>query len=59
VLKDGAEGVNEGCVVEYIIPVSRLTRFGAAVFPAKNSPAVSAGSDEGAAGKISDWKESA
>lgn len=39
--------------------MSRSTSFGWAVLPEKNSAAVSAGSREGAGGKMSDWKESA
>lgn len=39
-------------------PVSRSTRFRGAVLPLKNSAAVSAGSSEGAGGKMSAWKES-
>jgi hypothetical protein len=36
-------------------PESRSTKLGGAVFPEKNSPAVSAGSLDGAGGKMSDW----
>ena len=40
-------------------PVSRFTIFGGALFPEKNSEAVSAGSSESAGGKMSAWNESA
>lgn len=39
-------------------PVSRSTRFRGAVLPLKNSAAESAGSSEGAGGKMSAWKVS-
>lgn len=54
-----AGGGAEGGAPYEIAPFSRLTSFGGAVLPEKNSPAVSAGSAEGARGKISAWKESA
>lgn len=55
------EGSAEGgdCVLEKTAPFSRLTRLGMTGFPAKNSPAETAGSSEGAGGKMSDWKLSA
>ena len=59
---DGAgekAGTGVGALPEEMAPFSRLTSFGGAVLPAKNSPAESAGSAEGARGKISAWKESA
>lgn len=40
-------------------PLSRLTRLGVGVLPEKNSPAERAASEEGAGGKMSDWKLSA
>ena len=60
----GVTGVETDAVngvggAENVDPVSRLRRMGEAVFPEKNSPAVRAGSEDGAGGKISDWKESA
>ena len=52
-------GVLEGAVVEVdTTPLSRLTNFKVGCFPEKNSPAVKEGSEDGAGGKISDWKES-
>jgi hypothetical protein len=51
-------GVNEACVEDNISPLSRLTSSGEAVFPEKYSPADNVGSEAGAGGKISDWKES-
>lgn len=53
----GIEG--RGLVDVVMVPFSRLTRFGGATLPSKNSRAERAGSDEGAGGKMSDWKESA
>lgn len=53
-----AGGGAPGVVPDKIAPSSRLTSFGAAVFPEKNSPAVSDGSADGAGGKMSDWNES-
>ena len=47
---DAAAGTGVGALPYVIAPVSRLTSFSAAVLPAKNSPAESAGSDEGAGG---------
>ena len=41
-----------------IVPVSSEISFGGTALPEKNSPAVSAGSEESAGGYISDWKES-
>ena len=55
----GALAVRVRVVLVWTTPVSRSTSFGAAVFPEKNSPAVSAGEEDGAGGKMSDWKESA
>lgn len=52
-------GTVDGAVPVVMAPVSRLTSFGGAVLPEKNSPAVRAGSAEGAGGKMSAWKESA
>jgi len=46
-------------VEEVIAPVSRLTRFGFTSLPAKKSLPDSAGSADGARGKISPWNESA
>lgn len=48
----GVEGVGteEGGAPAVIAPVSRLTRFGGTDLPLKNSPAESAGSEEGARG---------
>jgi hypothetical protein len=45
--KDGV-GTAAGVLPSEIAPFSRLTSFGGAVLPEKNSPAESAGSDEGA-----------
>ena len=45
----GVGGAEGGGPVE-IAPSARETRFGGAVFPEKNSPAVNAGSEEGANG---------
>lgn len=53
-----AGGGAEGAGPDDTAPVSRSTRFGGAVLPAKNSEAVRAGSSEGAGGKMSDWNES-
>jgi hypothetical protein len=47
--RDGV-GMAAGVLPSEIAPFSRLTSFGGAVLPAKNSPAESAGSDEGARG---------
>ncbi len=57
----GAMGVvaADGGGPEKTAPFSRLTYLGAAVFPEKNSPAEREGSEAGAGGKMSDWKESA
>ena len=41
-----------------IAPFSRLTTFRLMAFPWKKSPADTAGSAEGAGGKMSDWNES-
>lgn len=41
-----------------LAPEERSTRFLGADFPVKNSLAESEGSEEGAGGKMSDWKES-
>ena len=51
-------GGTEDTVPLEITPLSRSTNLGAAVFPEKNSEAVSAGSSDGAGGKMSDWKDS-
>jgi hypothetical protein len=58
---EGTEGGAESgdWVPAKTVPFSRLTRLGATFFPEKNSPAERAGSDDGAGGKISDWKLSA
>ena len=58
---EGTEGGAESgdWVPANTAPFSRLTRLGATVFPEKNSPAERAGSEDGAGGKISDWKLSA
>ena len=54
-----AEGSGaEGAAPLEIAPLSRSTNLGAAVFPEKNSDAVSAGSSDGAEGIMSDWKDS-
>lgn len=41
------------------LPSCRLSRFGSADLPPKNSSLFIAGTAEGAGGKMSDWKESA
>lgn len=51
-------GIERGAVPAETAPSSRETYLGAAVLPAKNSAAVSAGSADGAGGKMSDWNES-
>jgi hypothetical protein len=43
---DGGGAVDDA----YMAPFPRLTRLGGAIFPAKNSPAVRAGSAESAGG---------
>jgi len=45
------------CTAE-VVPLERSTTLRLMSLPAKKSVAVRAGSKEGAAGKISDWKES-
>lgn len=59
--RQGTEGGAESgdWVPAKTVPLSRLTRLGATILPAKNSPAERAGSEDGAGGKISDWKLSA
>ena len=47
---EGRGGGEDAGPDEEIAPSSRLTSFGGAVFPEKNSPAVSAGSIDGAGG---------
>lgn len=47
---DGVEGTAEEGAPAVIAPVSRFTSFGGAVLPVKNSPAESAGSEDGAGG---------
>jgi hypothetical protein len=56
---DVAKGVKGVGGAENVDPESRWTRMAGAVFPEKNSPALRAGSDDSAGGKISDWNESA
>lgn len=52
-------GVIGGTVLEVkVVPSSRLTSFRDGSLPEKNSPALKEGSEDGARGKISDWKES-
>lgn len=52
-------GVLAGAAVELdTAPFSRLTNFNVGCLPEKNSPAVNEGSEDGAGGKMSDWKES-
>lgn len=50
VLVGAGAGVEGGGTPDEIAPVSRLTRFGGAVLPEKNSPAERAGSEDGAGG---------
>lgn len=52
------DGIADGGGPVAAEPVSRSTKFLGAVLPLKNSEAVSAGSVDGAGGKISDWNES-
>lgn len=52
-------GVLDGAILEVdTAPFSRLTSFRIGCLPEKNSPAVREGSEDGAGGYMSDWKES-
>ncbi len=55
---DAGVGAEPEPEAEKTEPSSPSTSFGSGVLPEKNSAAVSAGSAEGAGGKMSDWKES-
>lgn len=61
---DGAMGGGEAAeedlaASEKVVPEERSTSLRRAIFPLKNSDAERDASDEGAGGKMSDWKESA
>ena len=51
-------GIEDGADDAVIAPESRLTSFAGAVFPLKNSDAVSDGSTDNAGGYMSDWNVS-